>query len=75
MVSVRAKIEKNTLFGRAFVRIWSKIEKTPFLSGALVRIRLEIEKNTLFGRAFVRIMSKIEKNTLLVGLWLGLVQK
>ena len=30
-------------------------EKTPFLSGALVRIRLEIEKNTLFGRAFVRI--------------------
>ena len=39
-------------------------EKTPFLSGALVRIRLEIEKNTLFGRAFVRIRSKIEKNTL-----------
>ena len=50
-------------------------EKTPFLSGALVRIRLEIEKNTLFGRAFVRIRSKIEKNTLLVGLWLELVQK
>ena len=38
LVRVRANIEKNTLFGRAFVRIWSKIEKkTPFLSGALVR--------------------------------------
>ena len=36
-------------------------EKTPFLSGALVRIRLEIEKNTLFGRAFVRIRSIMEK--------------
>ena len=38
---------KSTLFGRAFVRIRSKIEKKPFLSGALVRIRLEIEKNAL----------------------------
>ena len=27
LVRVRAKIEKNTLFGRAFIRIWSKIEK------------------------------------------------
>ena len=27
LVRVRAKIEKNTLFGRAFVKIWSKIEK------------------------------------------------
>ena len=31
LVSVRAKIEKNTLFGRAFVRIWSKIEKNTLL--------------------------------------------
>ena len=31
MVRVRAKIEKNNLFGRALVRIRSKIEKTPFL--------------------------------------------
>ena len=46
------KIEKNTLFGRAYVRIWSKLRKTPFLSGALVRIRLEIEKNTLFKWGF-----------------------
>ena len=33
-------------------------DKTPFLSGDLVRIRLEIEKNTLFGRAFVRVRAK-----------------
>ena len=30
---VRAKIEKNTLFGRAFVRIRSKIEKNTLLVG------------------------------------------
>ena len=30
---VRAKIEKNTLFGRAFVRIRSKIEKNALLVG------------------------------------------
>ena len=50
-------------------------EKTPFLSGALVRIRLEIEKNTLFGRTFVRTRSIIEKTPFLVKLWLGLGQK
>ena len=33
-------------------------EKTPFLSGALVRIRFEIEKNTLFGRALFRVRQK-----------------
>ena len=27
LVRVRAKIDKNTIFGRDFVRIWSKIEK------------------------------------------------
>ena len=36
-------------------------EKTPFLSGALVRIWLEIEKNTFFGTTLVRIKSEIEK--------------
>ena len=73
MVRVREKIEKNTLFGRALVRIRSEIEnpfgkaldsvraKNTLFGRALVRIRSEIEKNTLFGRAFVRIWSKIEK--------------
>ena len=53
MVRVRAKIEKNTLFGTNLVKIKSKIEKikTPFFGRALVRVRAKIEKNTLFGRA------------------------
>ena len=38
----------------------AKIEKTPFLSGALVKIRSKIKTNTLFGRALVRVRAKIE---------------
>ena len=56
MVRVRAKIEKNTLFGRALVRIRLKIEKK-------VRVRV-----TLFGRALDRVRAKIEKNPLF---WYG----
>ena len=51
MVRVRAKIEKNTLFGKALDRVWAKIEKNMLLDLALVRIKSEIEKNTLFGRS------------------------
>ena len=55
MVRVRAKIEKNTLFGRAFVRIWSKIEQTPFVARLLDRVRAKYRKNTLFDRTLTRI--------------------
>ena len=41
------KIEKNTLFGRAFVRIRSEIQKNTLFGRAFVRIRSEIDKNTL----------------------------
>ena len=40
----KGKIEKNTIFGRALVRIRAKIEKTLFLVGLL----LNIEKTTPF---------------------------
>ena len=33
LVRIRLEIEKNTLFGRAFVRIRSKIEKNNLLVG------------------------------------------
>ena len=60
MVRVRAKIEKNTLFGTTLVRVMAKIEKN----------------TTLFGRALVRIkVRNREKTPFLVGLWLGLGQK
>ena len=50
MVRVRAKIEKNTLFGRALDRVRAKIEKNMLLDTALVRIKSEIEKkNFLVG--------------------------
>ena len=57
---VRAKIEKNTLCGRALVRFRAKIEKTTFLA----MLWLEIEKKYPFSRALVIIRSKIENNTL-----------
>ena len=52
MVRVRAKIEKNTLFGRTLVRIKSEIEKNTLFGRALVRIMAKIEKNTLFKWGF-----------------------
>ena len=64
LVRIRLEIEKNTLFGRAFVRIRSIIEKTPFLVGLWLGLGQKLRKNTLFGKAFVRIWLKIEKNTL-----------
>ena len=83
MVRLRAKIEKNTLFGRALVRIVGKIEKKNTLISralgkktvkhvccrAFVRIRAKIEK-TLCDRALVRVRAIIEKKNFLVGLWL-----
>ena len=43
MVSIRAKIEKNTLFGNALVRmrakIWAQIEKNTNCGRALVTVR------------------------------------
>ena len=38
------KIENNTLFGRAFVKVRAKIEKNILFGKALVRIRAKIEK-------------------------------
>ena len=63
MVRVRAKIEKNTLFGTTLVRIKSEIEKNTLfraLVGLFGRalVRAKIEKNTLFGRALVRVKGK-----------------
>ena len=59
-----AKVEKNTLFGRALVRIRAKIEEnTPFLVGLLLRLGKKIANNALFGKALVRVMAKIEKIT------------
>ena len=43
---------KNTLFGRAFVRIRSEIEKNTLFGRALVRVMAKIEKNTLFKWGF-----------------------
>ena len=65
LVRIRAKIEKNTLFGRAFVRVRAKMIKKKHPCGkALARVRAKIEDIILFGRALVRIRSEIEKNTL-----------
>ena len=43
---IRSKIEKNTLFGRALVRVKAKIEKNTLFGTTLVRIKSEIEKKT-----------------------------
>ena len=72
MARIRSEIEKNTLFGRALVRVRAK---NTLLGRAFVRIRSEIEKNTLFGRALVSVRAKIEKTPFLVGLLLGYGQK
>ena len=48
MVRIRLEIEKNTLFGRAFVRDKVKNrEKTPFVARLLDRVRAKYRKNTL----------------------------
>ena len=53
MVRIRSKIEKNTLFGRAFGRVRAKIEKTAFFGRDLVKIKAKYRKRTtLFGRAW-----------------------
>ena len=59
MVRIRLEIEKNTLFGRAFVRIRSKIEKNNLFVRALVRVSV---KNR-------------EKHPLWQGFWIGFGQK
>ena len=41
---IRSKIEKNTLFGRALVRVTAKIEKNTLFGTTLFRIKSEIEK-------------------------------
>ena len=46
------KKEKNTLFGRALVRVGAIIEKNTLFGRAFVRIWSKIEKNTLCGKAF-----------------------
>ena len=50
MIRVRAKIEKNTLFGRGLVKIREKIVK---------RVRVRV---TLCGKALARVRAKLEKN-------------
>ena len=47
-----AKIEKNTLCGRALVRVKAIIEKNTIFGSALVRIRAEIEKKKPFRMGF-----------------------
>ena len=44
MVRVRAKIEKNTLFGRALVRVRAKIGKNTLFGRALFRVRQKLSK-------------------------------
>ena len=58
MVRIRSEIEKNTLFGRALVKIGATYKKYLF-GRALARIRAKIESNTLFGRALAKIRAKI----------------
>ena len=43
-----AKIEKNTIFGRTWVRIRVKIKIKHLFARALVRIRAKIEKTPLW---------------------------
>ena len=42
------KTNKQTLFGRALVKVRAKIGKNSLFGTTLVRIKSEIEKNTLF---------------------------
>ena len=50
----RAKIEKNTLLGRALVRVRAKNEKKHTLFGmAWVRVRAKVEKTPFLGMGFV----------------------
>ena len=59
MVRIRLEIEKNTLFGRAFVRVRAKKNEKHPCGKALARVRAKIEEIIHF----------------LVGLWLGIGQK
>ena len=73
LVRIRAKIEKNTLCGRALVRVIAKIERHILFGKASVRIRAKKGRkktiffvcknieNTLFGSKLVSIRAKIEK--------------
>ena len=47
LVSIRAKIDKNTLFDKALVRLRAKIEEHTFSDWAVVRILAKIEKTPL----------------------------
>ena len=59
LVRIRAKIEKNTLLGRALVRIRAKIEKKHHCLVGLCLEKGQKYKKKLFGRALVRIRAKI----------------
>ena len=58
MVRDRAKIEKNTRFGRALVRVRAKIEKNTLFGTTLVRIKSEIEKTPFLVRLWLGLGQK-----------------
>ena len=55
------KRKKNTLNGRALVRIRAKIQLNTLCCRTFVRLRQKREKKTLSGSALVRIRAKLEK--------------
>ena len=58
MVSIRAKIEKITLFGRALVRVRAKIEKNTLFGMGFVKIRAKIEKTPFVARLWLELVQK-----------------
>ena len=64
MVRIRLEIEKKKLFGRAFVRIRSKIEKNTLLVGLWLGLVQKKRKTPFVARLLDRVSAKIEKNTL-----------
>ena len=72
LVRVKAKIEKNTIFGRVFVRIRSEKEKKhPFFGRAFVRVRAKKNEKHPCGKALARVRAKIEEIILFLGRALG----
>ena len=66
---IRAKIERNILFGRDLVRIRTQMEKTAFLVG--LWLGLNLEKTTPFVvRFWLGLGQKKRKTPFLIGLWL-----
>ena len=73
LVKVRAKIEKDNLYGWLLIRVRAKKIESPFVLA--LSLLLGQKYTRLCVRSLVRVRAEIEKTPVLLGLWSGLGQK